>query len=220
MADLAELERRIAALENNRGASFRFVEVVGVDEKAGTARVKLSDGENLVSMPLRVVQGRTLKDKVQDLPEVGGQAACIFTGQGFEQGAVLGGVYSKSVPPPGKPPHVWFRIAEDGTEFEYDSQAHKLKIKGKCSIEVLAEKEMLLGSETVLTLMGGQGITLATPSLSVVGLGGGSGKATIKGDLNQEGSHELTGKVKAGGDIESGGKVIDSAGNTNHHSHP
>ena len=68
--NIADLERRIKALEQNRGASMRFGEVVEVDEAKGTARIKLPDAENLVTMPLRVSQRRTLKDQAQELPDV------------------------------------------------------------------------------------------------------------------------------------------------------
>ena len=38
--DYAQQERRIAALEANRGASLRFGIVTGVDPASGTARVR------------------------------------------------------------------------------------------------------------------------------------------------------------------------------------
>ena len=57
--DMAALERRIAALEANRGASLRFGTVVGIGEDGGSARVQLHDGDGMVTYPLRVLQKRT-----------------------------------------------------------------------------------------------------------------------------------------------------------------
>ena len=220
MIDLARLERRVQALENNRGASLRFGKVTGVDEKTGAARVKLPDGEGLVTMPLRVIQRRALRDKAQELPDLGEDVAFLSSGQGFEQGCVLGSFFSEGNPAPGKPPHIWYRIFDDGTEIEYDRETHKMKIKGPCEIEVEAEKNITIHSAKTLTLQGDESIVLATPNLVSGGPGGGAGQAEINGDLKQKGNFETSGNAKVGGDVKAGGKIEDSGGNTNHHSHP
>ncbi|MCL2791070.1 MAG: phage baseplate assembly protein V [Desulfobulbus sp.] len=126
--DFASLARRLKALEQNRGAVLRWGTVTEVDEKAGSARVKINDADSIVTMPLRVLQRRTLKDQEQSLPDIGEQVACLFSGQGFEQGLVLGAAYSDKDPSPGWPPHVWYRKFEDGTEMEYDRKEHKLTL--------------------------------------------------------------------------------------------
>ena len=138
MADeFSSLERRLKALETNRGAILRWGEVVMVDEKAGSARVKIADADNIVTMPLRVLQQRTLKDQHQELPDIGEHVVCLFAGQGFEQGVVLGAVYSTKDPCPGKDPHVQYRKFEDGTELEYDRKKHKLTalVRGEADVE-------------------------------------------------------------------------------------
>ena len=225
MTDFAEMERRIRALEDNRGATMRFGEVVEVDEKRGTARVKMADADGLVTMPLRVSQRRTLKDQSQELPDVGEHVYCLFTGQGFEQGVIAGAVYSEPDPSPGKPPHVQYWKFEDGTEIEYDRKTHHLEAKVKGTANIEADLDVSVSTKTVLNLQGEQQINLTTPRLSIGGLNGGSCEAAIAanldhkgenkhlGNYNQTGDHNLSGNVKADG------KVIDSGGNTNHHSH-
>ncbi|MDL2322233.1 phage baseplate assembly protein V, partial [Desulfosarcina sp. OttesenSCG-928-B08] len=89
METLVSMERRTSRLESNRGASLRFAEVTEVD-KSGKARVQLLDGDDMISHPLRILQLRTLKDQQQWFPEVGEHVACLFAGQGFEQGVILG----------------------------------------------------------------------------------------------------------------------------------
>lgn len=231
MTDLAQLERRVKNLENNRGASFRFGEVTSVDEKTGTVRVRLPDGEGLVSMPLRVSQRRTLKDQSQELPDVGEQVICAFTGQGFEQGAVLGAVYSRPDASPGRPAHMFYIKFEDGTEIEYDRKSNHLeaKIKGTANIE--ADSDVSVRSKTKLTLRSDEQIALATPNLAIGGLDGGACETIItaeirhigeyehKGDYVQAGDHKQTGSHNLSGDVRAGGEVIDSGGNTNHHKH-
>lgn len=238
--DFATLERRIKALENNRGAILRWCSVVEVDEKAGTARVKIPDANGIVSMPLRVLQQRTLKDQHQEMPDLHEHVACLFAGQGFEQGIVLGAVYSSQDGSPGKPPHVWYRKFEDETELEYDRETHRLTgtVKGWVDMKVErdvtlmveqkvildAKDDVLIKSGKTITLEGAVSIVLRTPSLIIQGISGACnaimtaafnliGKLTHQGDYDQTGSHSLS------GDVHAGGSVIDGGGNTNHHSH-
>lgn len=96
--DIAHLERRIAALEANRGASLRFGKVTGVE--GGYARVQLADGHGMVSMPLATLHRRVLRDQDITMPDQGEPVAVLFSGQGLEAGVVLGAVYSPAVPDP------------------------------------------------------------------------------------------------------------------------
>ena len=76
--------------------------MTGVDTATGTARVQLPDGDGMVTMPLRVLGRRTLKDKAQALPDIGEPVACLFSGQGLEQGVILGAHYTAKTPSPTK----------------------------------------------------------------------------------------------------------------------
>lgn len=152
MFDYAALERRVAALEANRGASLRFGTVTGVDEKGGSVRVQLPDGDGMVSGPLRVMQSRSLKDKPQCLPDVGEPVACLFAGQGMEAGVVLGAHYSTRTPAPGQPPLLDYMRYEDGTEIWYDREAHLLKINVMGNIEINATGDMAVACGGTLSL--------------------------------------------------------------------
>lgn len=170
MFDFAALERRVAALEANRGASLRFGTVTGVDAGNGSARVQLEDGDGMVSAPLRVLQRRSLKDKAQCLPDIGEPVACLFAGQGMEAGVVLGAHYSTQTPAPDQTATHDYIVYEDGTEVWYDRKAHKLiaKVKGDAEVETegqitaRAKKEILAESEV--------NIMLKAPTITLAGL--------------------------------------------------
>jgi phage baseplate assembly protein V len=232
--DFSRLERRIKSLEANRGAILRWGTVTAVDETAGSARVQIDDADGIVSMPLRVLQQRTLKDQHQELPDIGEHVACMFSGQGFEQGIVLGAVYSDKDPCPAHEPQVRYRRFEDGTELQYDRKTHRLTgtVKGwvdltvekDVTVKVLqkvtidADDDVLIKSGKTITLEGGVSIILRTPSLIIQGITGVcnalmTAAFRLLGNLEQTGDHTLSGNVAAGG------TVTDSGGNTNHHSH-
>jgi len=142
--DLADIERRLRALENNRGASLRFGTVTEVNAAGGSARIQLDDGGGMVSHPLRVLSDRVLKDKRQTMPDLQEPVAVLFSGQGMEQGVILGATYTEQTPSPGKPAGQDYTIYEDGTEIWYDRESHKLIAKVKGDIEVETEGHAIL----------------------------------------------------------------------------
>ena len=187
--DMAALERRIAALEANRGASLRFGAVVGVGEDVGSVRVQLHDGDGMVTYPLRVLQKRVLRDQHQTLPDLNEPVACLFSGQGFEQGVVLGAHYSGREPSPKREAQQDYVKYEDGTELWYDRAAHKLiaKVQGDAEVEakghvsVKAEKDVSVESDTRISLKAPT-IALAG-NLTQEGYGGGAATSVLRGSF-------------------------------------
>lgn len=158
MQRIVEIEQRIARLEANRGASLRFGTVT--EAKAdGSARVQLPDGQNMVSGPLRTLQRRTMKDKEQCLPDLGEQVAVLFSGQGLEEGCILGSYYNAKNPGPGQPNNVDYTRYEDGTEVFYDRKAHTLTVS--------ALGNMVLSAIGNINLKAGGAINVNAKSVSL-----------------------------------------------------
>lgn len=188
--DFAALERRVRALEANRGASLRFGKVVGVS--GGAAKVQLEDGQGMVSAPLPTLQRRVLKDQEIKLPDDGEPVACLFAGQGMETGVVLGAVYSAATPDPDQERQMEFSRFSDGTVIFYDREAHKFYVDVKGDVElkttgtvtVKAEKEIL--AESLIN------ITLRAPTITLAGLlrctdkDGKPGSGTLLGNYRIE----------------------------------
>lgn len=187
--DYAALERRVAALEANRGASLRFGTIVGVDAARGTARVRLDDGDDMVTAPLRVLASRTLKDKVQCLPDIEEPVACLFSGQGMEAGVVLGAHYSDKTPSPGQEATEDYRRYEDGTELWYDRKAHKLRGIVKGDVELEVEGAIKAKAEQGIDLESAAYIRLKAPHVYIWGafhgadMDGKPGTAEFSGDM-------------------------------------
>ena len=132
--DFAALERRLSAIEAAQAASLRFGRVVSV--AGGKARVELPDGQGVVSYEISTIQPRVLKDQDIKMPDIGEPVACLFSGQGCEQGVVLGAYYNAQETDPGvSASHDYHRYA-DGTEIWYDREAHKLiaRVQGDCEL--------------------------------------------------------------------------------------
>lgn len=186
--DYAALERRIAALEASQTASLRFGRVTGVN--GGKVRVEFADGQNMNSYDLSSIQSRVLKDQDIKMPDTGEFVACVFSGQGCEQGVMLGACYNGQEGDPGQPSHMDYHRYADGTEIYYDREAHKLvaKVAGDCEIEceqkaaVHAKEEIILKAPQIKI----QGV------LSMENYEGGPTQGTLKGNF-----HVVEGDIKA-----------------------
>lgn len=223
MEMLAALERRVKHLESNPAASLRFAEVTEVDA-VGQARVKLPDGSDMVSKPLRTVQRRTLKDKDQCFPDLGEHVACLFHGQGLEEGIIIGAVYSKKDIADGQPVHSGYYRYADGTTIYYDRETHKyvMDVKGDIDItctgnvtatvdgdiDVKAKGQIQAVAGQKLLLQGTAGVCISGPTIAFQNLAsGGACKARIEadvdllGNLAQNGSQTVSNSITAGGAI-------------------
>lgn len=187
--DFAALERRVIALEKNRGASLRFGTVVGHGDDGGSVRVRLPDGEDMVTMPLRVLQKRTLKDQNQCLPDLNEPVACLFSGQGLEQGVVLGAHYSGKCPSPRREAQQDYVRYEDGTEIWYDRTAHKLvaKVQGDAEMEIeghvsiKARQDVLVESKSRISLKAP--VIALAGNLTQEGYDGGAATSVLRGSF-------------------------------------
>ncbi len=129
--DFATLERRVAALEAAQTGSLRFGRVVEVcrDEKRrGKVRVQFRDGQGMVSHTISPLQKRVLKDQDIELPDIGEPVACLFSGQGCEEGVLLGAYYSEREKAPDQPPTHVYRKFKDGAEMFFDREEHTFQM--------------------------------------------------------------------------------------------
>lgn len=113
--------------------------VTNVYPERGTVRVRLVDADDQVSFELPVLYRKTMKDKEYWMPDVGEQVVCLFSGQGLEQGFVLGAIYSKKDSVPVSSRDKWHIKFEDGTMIEYDRKSHKLVIQCVGDIQIVAQ---------------------------------------------------------------------------------
>ncbi len=188
--DYAALERRIAALENSQTASLRMGRVTGIS--GGKVRVEFADGQKMNSFELSTLQKRVLKDQDIEMPDIGEPVAVLFSGQGCEQGVVLGAYYNGQEGDPGQPAHMDYKRYSDGTELWYDREAHKLiaKVKAKEEIEAVGEKTITAKAQEDIHVESQTKITLKAPAIEILGVitmmnfDGSATEGTLKGNFN------------------------------------
>lgn len=205
MFDMAKMYRRVAALEANRGGSLRFGTVTEVSESQGTARVQLHDGQNMVSHPLRVLQRRSLKDKAQCFPDVGAPVACLFAGQGFEEGVILGEVYSPKVASPNQPTGMDYIKYEDGTELWYDRVGHKLVAKVQGDVQAEVQGTVDVDAQGPISLVSAQHVVLRAPAITLRGDTSVYGNMTVhKGTIHAPDEDVVAGQVSLRAHVHTG----------------
>lgn len=205
MFDMGSLVRRIEALEKNRGASLRYAKVSSVQEKDGTVRVVLEDGEDMVTHPLQVLVPRSGKDVQQDMPDVGDRVAVLFAGQGFESGVVLGSYYSAANPAPGKNSDVEYRRFSDGTELSYDRASHKLSASVQGDVELTATGTVKASAQGVLEVQSSSNILIKAPAIVLNGAISSAGYDGAPGTFKMVGEVEVEGRMDSSDDVTAGG---------------
>jgi len=170
--------------------------VTGINPERGTVRVHLVDVDDQVSYELPVIYRKTNYDKEYWMPDIGEHVVCIFSGQGLEQGFVIGAIYSQADSTPVTDKDKFHIKFKDGTEIEYDRAEHKYRVYVEDGeIEIIAKKK----------------VTIKAPIIRMQGFS--------PSDIAFEGDFRIIGNLYVEGNIHSTGTIVDDGGNTNHHSH-
>lgn len=164
-----------------QAALLKYGEVVSVTD-AGHVCVRFADLDGMVSQPLKVVVARAHRDKAHHAPDVGAMVACVVD-ENIEDGVVLGEVYSDADPTATGNAALWYWKMADGSEFEFDRESGKLRIKTTSDITVETAAAATVKATTVITL--DAPLVRVTEDLEIGGGiaqgGGKGGKASFAG---------------------------------------
>jgi len=139
--------------------------VTSINPEKGTVRVHLAGVDEEVSYELPVIFPKTHKDKAYFMPDIGEHVVCIFSGQGLEQGFVLGAIYSEADTTPVSNKDKFLIRFEDGTEIEYDRRAHKLRAIVNGTVEISASNIVIQGPVNIIGNLEVQGNIHATGAI-------------------------------------------------------
>ena len=112
-------------------------------------------------------------------------------------------------------------IGGDGTE----------SVDGSKTVEIGGDLTRTVGGDVsesatgTWTIQSAAAVNLTAPqinlvgNLSATGAGGATGSSYAKADMERDGNYQLNGNLTVNGNINATGTIIDSGGNTNHHTH-
>lgn len=192
------------------GATLKFGTVSA--SRPGFARVRLPDLDNMRTMWLPIAYSKTQDDQACWTYDTGEQVAVLLDARG-EDGVILGAIYSSADTPPVTDPNKFAIRFKDGALLEYDRATGVLAVTGVRRIEAEASTEILLKA--------GAKVTLETPEAELTGNLLVKGKMTGLGGLAVSGGDgaQIQGNMNIGGDVAATGTIMDSGGNSNHHTH-
>ena len=197
-----------ATAQHDRMLSDQVIKgyVVAVDLVAG--KLRMSDGSDWVSAWVRWHSLAAGKARHWRSPSLGEQGSLISPSGDPAQGTFVPGLYGDAGPQPDNRDHVEVWRFDDGGSLVYDWEANSYTIKlptGSVSIEVGSTK----------AVMTDDAISAKTTTLTAE-----AQAATIKASsITLEGHVQINGPLRVTGDINGGGKIIDTAGNTANHKH-
>lgn len=180
--------------DKTQAALLKLGTVTSVTD-AGHVCVRFDDLDGMVSQPLKVIVPRAHRDKAHHAPDVGALVACVVD-ENIEDGVVLGEVYSDADTPATGNPALWYWKMADGSEFEFDRDSGKLRIKTTSDISI--------ETAAAATIKAASSITLDAPLVKVtedLEIGGGIAQGGGKG-----GEASFKGLVKTLTDFVAQGK--------------
>ena len=167
--------------DKTQAALLKLGTVTSVTD-AGHVCVRFDDLDGMVSQPLKVIVPRAHCDKAHHAPDVGALVACVVD-ENIEDGVVLGEVYSDADTPATGNPALWYWKMADGSEFEFDRDSGKLRIKTTSDISIETAGAATLKAASTIAL--DAPLVKVTQDLEIGGGiaqgGGKGGKASFKG---------------------------------------
>jgi phage baseplate assembly protein V len=179
---------------------LEYGEVTALDHKTCRLRVRLDDRDGLQTHWLNIPQRNTQGTQRRPLmPEIGEQVAVLLDADGVG-GVYLGGIYSTAEPPPVVDEDMDYVRYSDGTVTSYDRAAKAMTVD--------CVGQMVLKCSGGVTIEAGEAVLIkaASGTLDIPQL-------TLNGQLS------LAGDLRVEGNITATGSVMDTSGNSNHHSH-
>ena len=167
--------------------------VVALDLTASPPACRVSDGE-WTSAWVRWHSIAAGKARHWRAPSMGEQGALISASGDVSQGTFIPGLYGNAGAPPDNRDHVEVWRFDDGGSLVYDWAANKYTIT--------------LPTGEVLVKVGGSSLSVTDNAIAGV-----AAAINLKGVVNIDGPLNVT------KDINGAGKIIDAAGNSNHHTH-
>lgn len=166
--------------------------VVGVDLAA--AMVRVSDGAGWTSAWVRWHSQAAGKARHWRAPSMGEQGALISPSGEPAQGTFVPGLYGNAGAQPDNRDHVEVWRFDDGGSLVYDWQAKSYSIN--------------LPSGTVTIKVGGSSAVVTDNAIDAAAA-----------NITLTGAVQINGALRVTGDINGGGKIIDTGGNTPNHKH-
>lgn len=167
--------------------------VVALDLTASPPACRVSDGD-WVSAWVRWHSIAAGKARHWRAPSMGEQGTLVSASGDVAQGTFIPGLYGDAGAPPDNRDHVEVWRFDDGGSLVYDWQA------GTYTITV--------PSGTVTIKVGGTKVVVTDSEINATA-----------GDITLTGNVLINGKLQVTGDINGGGKIIDTGGNTPNHKH-
>ena len=190
----------------------RYKRGLVVATKPGFAQVRFDDIAGLTTHWLPALHPKTQHDQAVWSLDEGTQVACLLD-QHFEDGCILGALYSTADPPPVTSTDK-FRIQfKDGGSVEYDRSSGAMNVVCKGVVNLTADGAVTIQAPS---------ITLDSPQTTCSGKLTVQGLLTYQNGLSGSGSGNaasIQGNVSVSGNINASGAILDGGGNSNHHSH-
>ena len=185
--DFLSANERVSGLESTLTEIIRVGTVSSTNPQKHTARVTISDEDNLTTHELAVLCRNTFKNHDYNMPDVGDDVLCVFMPQGIEEGFILGSFLAGNEQPPTTNQDERKVEFADGTTVTYNRATHEL--------DVVIEGTHIHADRAKVNITTPQEVNINTTNANITASGnitmksGGNTSITAGGTLTLKGSN-------------------------------
>lgn len=182
---------------------IRVGRVSSINYQKGTVRVIFPDKDNIVTDEIPYLSFE------YNMPQVKDAVLCIFLGTGIAKGFCLGRFYNQNNLPVQPGEKYYYKNLHGEANIEYNKETKTYKTHAE-NIKMEAKSIHFVAEDGAYYKYDPASKTLTLTAINIV----------INGDVNVNGNLSVTGTIHASGNITSSASILDTSGNTNHHTHP
>lgn len=112
-------------MDNKLRNLIRIGQVSSIDDSKCTVKIKFSDKDDMVSNDIPFLSFE------YNLPNIGDYVACIFLGNGIQNGFCLGRYYGEDNPPPVNDKNIYHKNIFDEAFIRYDKNTKTLTLSAE-----------------------------------------------------------------------------------------
>lgn len=184
---------------------YRIGTISEIDSEKVRVRVDFEE-DGIVSPWLPVLVQKSKEDKYFHIFDIGETVACLMNDNN-DTGIVIGAIYTAKHSPAIQGKDLTAVKFKDGTEIEYDREAHKLRLKIVGDLTIVCDNDVNVQCKTA-TVRADTKVTIDSPTAEFTGDVNVEGELMVFESITAIGNIDSNGTISAIGDVEAAAGVI------------
>lgn len=199
-------------------AIFKYGKIAKADPAKGMYTVEI-DEDGIQTKMIPVLTNNSKGTKFESPLKVGEHVSVLMDDQ-FEDGVVLGAIYSdKDKPANGAGENVWRTTFEDGSFIKFDKSKGEFTVSTKGDVKVVAAKNVDVQTTAKVVVNAAAAVEVTAPQVTITGNVAITGALSVTGAISMGGAATVAGALTVAGNV-TGADVLAGPISLTNHKHP